>query len=199
MEHTKQGENGCKCLTISQCELKDCDCQSFCSLLMDEYISIIHSPKYYFTTVSPPHIYSTQKECIDQFKHELEKFISCTNYLICVIELSKKHVPHFHILYSINDIIKHSHIIFELAKTNNVEAIRQHEPKYKIHYLFKDIIKTFNNININPIITTDDIKMWKQQRKQSRLDQILHTRQINLDKLTKSIPNWMLQSPSKSI
>lgn len=168
MEHENSAKK-CLCRVRTECTVpSECDCNGLC-ILYEPELSKIVAGNFWFTTIAPKGSSTqSQQQIVDEWLHNLEKLLYCTDGILITMELTKKHVPHFHMIYKVMDKIKHSKLIYSWAQDANVEPIRHHKPKHDFHYFFKDCQKTFDATGIVPIICHEDLLQRKQKRKELR-------------------------------
>lgn len=185
----------CKCSVPYKCDMSavQCDCAAYCPLYEG---SVAFYARPYYITISPnPSNITTYKKLVDDYKQEiLKKLIKVTKDYIVVLELAGIR-PHFHCIFDVKDPVGFNIKLLNLSRYDNV---KKHGPfKKGLHYLFKDVTKTYNETGIIPIIERADVVEYNDRlKKQKEEEDYNRKRQMGIEV---DYPKWMTEGLEKDI
>ena len=142
----------CSCVEGDNCSQTNCDCIGFCKLYIRD-VKKWESPIAF--TISPnPREYSS----IDQlYKDWTEKFYKIQRHfdqLLVVAELSSQ--LHYHCIGVLKDPVGWTRHRYKLSLFHNFKVHKMF--KNKLHYLFKDVVKTYNSLHKQVICFNNILK-----------------------------------------
>lgn len=172
------GAKICNC-----CGIPNCQCEGICHLV-DRDIQTFKRLQCF--TVSPnPKQYDNIPKLIEDWN---DKFYSLCKHLsdgIFVIEMDGVR-PHYHCVVDILDKVGFNQTLFCWSQYHNV---KKHDMfKRGIHYLFKDVERTYEDIAVFPIRTYADYNNIRIANKAKRQEILLQNKKDRLDELNKDIP-----------
>lgn len=175
----------CECVAGYQCTQVNCDCSGFCQLYIED---VKTWEKPIALTISPnPKEYSSIDNLYKDWKEKFIKFSKHFSKIIIVAEMANQ--LHFHIVGVISDEYGYTKHKFKLSLFHN---IKQHGMfKHKLHYLFKDVAKTYKRIKNNPILEKGDLTPCPKRPMARTSDDV---RALDLP----VTPKWMLQGGYES-
>lgn len=166
MEEDTLTAKSCKCTISSQCEIEDCQCKDFCVNYVELYNKILDGGQYCYMTISPkPSELQDDDDKLAMWLSDFRNLLSCSDKFIIVAEYTQKAILHFHIMIKIKDRVKWiKRFVQRWYHISNICPIYKNQPKYGIHYLFKEIYNTQEVLQTLPIWTSDTIKELKTKR-----------------------------------
>lgn len=169
----------------SLCKEGVCDCQAYCPLY-ERTVAEYKNPRY--LTISPnPKDYPSLTNLVSEWQELFIKLMPALEDGVIVLELAGGIRPHFHCILDVKDRIKFTSTLYCWSRYHNV---KQHNAFLKgLHYIFKDVSKTYKETGIVPIVEIGDLQNIKDARmKARRLERIA----VLKDSLP-AIPSWMLK------
>lgn len=183
----------CECIENSECLQENCDCNSFCCIYIDQVKEWDSCQAF---TISPnPLQYESIEKMDADWQDNFRKLNKKCHDLLVVMEKANK--VHYHGIANISDKIGFNALLFSLSRYHNV---KQHNIfKNKLHYLFKDVYKTYQATGICPVHESLDYKAMDDLKKEKTMLQRISHKMNNLDEPV--LPQWMkgdLWSPNVS-
>lgn len=160
------GEKTCECVTPDQCIQNSCDCSAFCHLYYDEVKTWAY-PTYF--TISPnPRDYTNVANLYEAWFTILTKLQKHFSKLLVVLEYSNQ--MHYHCVGVLKDIVGFTNHKFKLSLYNNFKVHGCF--KNKLHYLFKDVPKTFKMVNRKVVFEKEDLIPVPKRQVVGRADEM---------------------------
>jgi len=175
----------CECNIGSVCiEKKQCDCKAYCSL----YVEMVKAfTDIQCVTISPnTKLFKDQPSMLKDVLEEIRKLgRHCINYL-GVIEYESQ--AHFHIIFDVKDRVKFNNYFFHIKQLHNS---KKHNVFHnKLHYLFKDVSKTYKEIGQIPIFEMADLQGVHERKMAEYKARRLEEKLAQLDYIQPKLPKW---------
>lgn len=156
----------CQCGSVTPCNNANspCDCTAYCFLYERQVAAF---DRLQCVTISPnPNRISDYVTLVDDLKRDLLKKLSLvTHDYIIVLELAGLR-PHFHCVFDVKDPVGFN---IKLLNASRYDNIKKHAMfKNGMHYMFKDVTKTYTETGIIPIMEKADIDEYNLQLKLKR-------------------------------
>lgn len=184
----KQTIRECECGIPDMHTRQNCSCAGFCELY---YHQVNDWQNAYAFTISPDlklyehNIEKCHSDWVDNFK----KFTKHLNDCIVVLEMDGFR-PHYHCIAYVKSTIGYNATLLSWSNYHNVKSHAMF--KERLHYLFKDVVSTYEKTNIVPILEYSDfIDMIHCKKELLRVER-LHNKLKEFNETKKALPSWMI-------
>lgn len=176
----------CPCENRTACSQNNCNCSGLCGLFqwtldeLNQFTAVTVSPDP--RTIDLTSYSQFIDEWLDIFT---KKILSTITDGVIVMELAGLR-PHFHCVFNVRDKVGFNIRLFNLSKIHNIK--KHNMFKGGLHYLFKEVDKTYLETQTVPIICYEDL-VDRRLIHISKRTKICHN-PYTVDE--KQIPKWML-------
>lgn len=174
----------CKCKVGTHCGRTDCDCGGMCEIFEGQMADIL---TWNAVTVSPdPRTIEDYDQLQTTWQNRFTKLLPHIEDCIIVLELAGLR-PHYHCVFKVKDKVGFNIKLLNWSRHDNIK--KHNMFKDGLHYLFKDVDKTYDETKIIPILLHDDLIETKLQQKLNRQRKLISHDIFCLDE--RPYPKWM--------